>query len=118
MSRERTQILQGICRHYLSMLTGLSDKYGLKSWLTDIIEQNKRGECVSTEEEVEMLTRIVDEERLRRTDVPKLLGKSYRQSYENGDFEKIKKLRHNGIYSRVSTLLFKNENDGNEQEKV
>lgn len=110
MLEQKDQRLQEICRSYLSRLSTISEKYGLKSWLTGIIEQNKKGECVSTEEEVEMLTRIVDDERLKRTEVPKVLGKSYRQSYEDGDFDRIRKLPHVGIYSKVNVLLYKFRN--------
>lgn len=72
-----------------------------------IIEMNQRGECSATDKEVELLSRACDDERVSRADIPKILGKSYRQSYEDGDFEKIKKLKRQGIYSKVSTLLYK-----------
>jgi hypothetical protein len=49
----------------------------------------------------------VNDERVSRTDVPNILGKSYRQSNEDGDFEHIKKLKYQGIYSKVSALLYK-----------
>ena len=67
---------------------------------------------MATEEEVCLLSRCIDDERLKRTDVPKTLGKSYRQSVEDGDFDKIAKLDHVGIYSKVDTLLYKAENEG------
>jgi hypothetical protein len=35
-----------------------------------------------------------------------MLGESYRKSESDGVFDKIKKLRHVGIYSKVSALLF------------
>lgn len=72
-----------------------------------IIEMNQRGECFATDKEVELLSRACDDERVSRADIPKILGKSYRQANEDGDFEKIKKLKHQGIYSKVSTLLYK-----------
>lgn len=37
------------------------------------------------------------------------LGKSYRQCNDDGTFDNIKKLRHVGIYSKVSALLFKSK---------
>lgn len=97
--------LQELCRYYLQRLSGIASKYGLSKWLGNIIESNKRGECSSTEEEVEMLSRMVDDERLARTEVPKVLGKSYRQCFDDDDFGKIKKLRRVGIYSKISTML-------------
>lgn len=52
-----------------------------------------------------MLSRMVDDERVNRTDVPRLLNKSYRECNEDGDFDKVKRLGHQGIYSKVSALL-------------
>ena len=100
-------MLQKICREYLSQLKGKAEKFGLSPWLQDIIEQNKRNECVATEDEVEMLSRILDEERVERKDIPKILGKSYRQCINDEDFDKIKKLKYVGIYSKISVLLYK-----------
>jgi hypothetical protein len=50
---------------------------------------------------------MCDDERVSRADIPKILGKSYRQANEDGDFCRIKKLKRQGIYSKVSTLLYK-----------
>ena len=99
--------LQKICREYLIRLKDKAKQYGLSSWLQDIIEQNKRNECSATEDEVEMLSRMLDDERIERKDVPKILDKSYRQCVDDEDFDKIKKLRYVGIYSKISTLLYK-----------
>ena len=103
----RNEKLQELCRDYLGALRHIAHKHGLSKWVDETIKSNIRGECASTEEEVEMLSRMVDDERISRTDVPKILGKSYRQCFENDDFDKVKKLRHVGIYSKVSTILYK-----------
>lgn len=87
----------------------MADKHGLGFWVRDMIRENKRGECEATKNEVEMLSRICNDERVSRTDIPKILGKSYRQTNEDGDFDRIKKLKHQGIYSKVSALLFKSK---------
>lgn len=105
-------VLQKLCREYLSRLRYMADKHGLGGWLRDIRRANKRNECVATENEVRMLSRLVDDERVGRKDIPKILGKSYRQASEDGDFERIKKLKHTGIYSKVSVILFKAKNYG------
>ena len=75
----------------------------------ETLRANKRNECEATNNEVEMLARCVDDERISRTDIPKLLGESYRQSESNGVFNKIKKLKRVGIYSKVSALVYKNK---------
>jgi hypothetical protein len=102
---KRNETLQALCRDYLGRLRYMGKKHGID--VDSIIKLNKRGECSATNKEVEMLARCVNDERVSRTDIPKILGKSYRQAYEDGDFERIKKLKHQGIYSKVSALLYK-----------
>lgn len=99
--------LQALCRNYLGDLRPIAEKFGLGNFVDETIEANSRGKCVGTEEECEMLARMCDDERVPRAYVPKILGKSYRQSTEDGDFERIRKLKHQGIYSKVSALLYK-----------
>ena len=101
---KRNETLQALCRDYLSRLRYMAKKHGID--VDSIIRANKRSECEATNKEVEMLARCVDDERISRTDIPKLLGESYRKSESGGVFDKIKKLRHIGIYSKVSALLF------------
>ena len=103
---KRNETLQALCRDYLTRLRYMGKKHGID--VDSIIRANKRKECEATNKEVEMLSRCVDDERASRIDIPKILGKSYRQSNEDGDFEHIKKLKHQGIYSKVSALLYKN----------
>ena len=99
--------LQRICREYLSKLKCMANRHGLGDVLTNLIEANRRQECVGTEREVQMLSRMVDDERISRTDIPNLPGKSYRQCCEDGDFDKIERLNRVGIYSKVNALLWK-----------
>ena len=104
---KRNETLQALCRDYLGKLRYMGKKHGID--VDSIIRANKRKECEATNKAVEMLSRCVDDERVSRTDIPKILDKSYRQSNEDGDFEHIKKLKHQGIYSKVSALLFKSK---------
>lgn len=97
-------VLQSLCREYLSRLRYMAKKHGID--VDSIIRANKRSECEATKKEVEMLARCVDDERVSRTDIPKILGKSYRQCFEEDDFEQVRKLKRVGIYSKVSTLLY------------
>ena len=103
---KRNETLQALCRDYLGKLRYMAKKHGID--VDSIIRANKRKECEATNKEVEMLSRCVDDERISRTDVPKVLDKSYRQANEDGDFDRIKKLKHQGIYSKVNALLYKN----------
>lgn len=107
MDETRNEALQRLCRGYLSRLRYVASKHGLLPQLNSIIAMNKRHECVGTEREVQMLSRMVDDERISRTDIPNMLGKSYRQCCEDGDFDKIERLKRVGIYSKVNVLLWK-----------
>ena len=107
MNAKHNENLQAMCRDYLTRLRYMAKKHGID--VDSIIKLNKRGECSATNKEVEMLSRCVDDERVSRADIPKILGKSYRQSNEEGDFERIKKLKRVGIYSKVSALLYKSK---------
>ena len=93
----------------MTRLIPVAERLGLSAWLHKTIEDNKNKKCSGTEEQVEMLARLCDDERITRTEVPKILGKSYRKSYEDGDFDNIKRLKHVGIFSKVSALLLKND---------
>lgn len=99
--------LQRICREYLSKLKGMAKRHGLSDVLANLIEANRREECEATEREVKALSRFCDDERLARSDIPNLLGKSYRQCCEDGDFDKLQKLKRVGIYSKLDALLWK-----------
>ena len=101
----RNETLQALCRDYLGKLRYMGKKHGID--VDGLIRLNRQKKCEATQREVELLSRAVDDERVSRTDVPKILGKSYRQSNDDGDFDRIKKLKYQGIYSKVSALLYK-----------
>ena len=87
----------------------MANKHGLCKWIDETIEQTKDPNCKPTEYELEMLARACNEERLQRKDVPSLLGKNYRECVKSGDFERIKKLPRQGIYSKVNAILYANK---------
>ena len=118
MNETRKEALQRLCRDYLGRLRCVASKHGLLPQLNNLIVMNERQECVSTEREVQILSRMVDDERIARADIPKILGKSYRQANEDGDFEKIKKLKRQGIYSKLSVLLYKSKYEHKRKNKV
>ena len=102
---KRNETLQALCRDYLCKLRHMGKKHGID--VDGLIRLNRQKKCEATQHEVELLGRAVDDERISRTDVPKVLDKSYRQANEDGDFDHIKKLKHQGIYSKLSALLYK-----------
>lgn len=110
--------LQAIARMYLKRLRNKAQKRGLLPWVDETIKANKDNRCKATEIEVRMLSRLCDDERLKRKDVPSYLDKSYRRCFEDDDFEKIKTLPTHGIYDKISVLLLamklkKRNKDGN-----
>lgn len=104
---KRNETLQALCREYLGKVRHIAARYGLAAFVDDTIELNRQEKCKATEEECTLLAKIVDEERITRTDVPKILGKSYRECNDDNTFDKITKFKRVGIYSRISTLLMK-----------
>ena len=115
MPKQRNETIQAMCRDYLGRLRHMAKKHGID--VDAIIKLNKRGDCSATNKEAEMLARCVNDERISRTDIPKLLGESYRQSESRGVFDKIKTLKRVGIYSKVSALIYKNKRNENERNK-
>lgn len=86
-------VLQSLCREYLSRLRYMAEKHGLLPWVDETINANRRHECEATKKEVSMLSRLVDDERIERKDIPTLLNKSYRQCESDGTFNKMKSYR-------------------------
>lgn len=102
----RNETLQRICRKYLTRLLYIADKHGLGDWVREIRKMNKSGNCSATEHEVEMLSRLVNDERATRTEIPQIIGMTLRQCNDNDEFKHIKKLPRVGIYSKVSAMLY------------
>ena len=107
MLKQRNETLQALCRDYLGRLRYMAKKHGID--VDSIIRANRRNECEATQKEVEMLSRCVDDERIARNDIPNLLGESYRKVESDGVFDRIKRLRHVGTYSKISALLYKSK---------
>ena len=98
--------LQSLFREFAGRVRHIAEKHGLGKWLDNLLQANRNNECSATEEEVEMMARLVDDDRITRLEIPPLLDKSYRMAFEDEDFEKIKKLKRQGIYSKVNALLY------------
>lgn len=109
MNTTRNNALQALCRDYLIKLRPIAAKFGLGSFVDETIELNRQDKCRGTKEECELLSRAVDDERLTRIEVAKVLGKSYRQANEKNLFDRVKKLHHRGIYSKVGAILLGSE---------
>lgn len=101
----KNRCLRALCRKYLTKLRYLARKRGLIDWVDKAIKDTNNPECKPTEHEVELLARCVNEERVQRLEIPEILGKSYRECVDDEDFERIKKLKRVGVYSKVSAIL-------------
>lgn len=97
--------LQAMARGYLMRLRYMANKHGILRWLDDTIAENKAKRCEATEKEVRMLSRLCDDDGVRRADIPEMMGKSYRRCVDDGDFEKIRRRNARGTYDKVSALL-------------
>lgn len=103
------EIRQSLFRSMLERTRGMAKAAGLGEWVERTLSENKSGRCAATDEQVDMLSRMLDEERIDRRDVPRELGLSYRFCVENGVFERLRKLLHLGTYSRTDTAVMKNK---------
>ena len=106
MNDKQNRCLRELCRGYLLKLRYLAKKNGLGSWLEGAIKDTSNPDCKPTQHEVELLSRAVNDERLRKDEVPAYLGKNSKTCFYDGDYDRIKKLPRQGIYSKVSTLLY------------
>lgn len=98
--------LQAIARKYLSRLRYMANKHGLGVWVDTTIADNRNGRCKATENEVRMLSRLCNDSNVKRTDVPKILEKSYRYCVETGVFERLKtNISNRATYDKVSVLM-------------
>lgn len=118
MDDKRNEKLQELCRGYLRQLRPVAERIGLGGFVDSLIQDNVDNRCKGTEQEALLLARACDDERVSRQDIPKILGKSYRKCCEDGDFDssEIIKLRHVGIYSKVSAILFNVTHGGEKDE--
>lgn len=84
----------------------MARKRGLIGWLDTTIADNRARRCEATEKEVRMLSRLCDDANIKRSEVPDILGKSYRRCVDDNDFERIRTNASNrAIYDKVSTML-------------
>ena len=102
----KNKILRKLCRKYLNKLRFIAQKRGLEGWLNEMISETHRKDCEPTEYETQMLARLVNEERIKRDEIPPMLGKTLTDCHNDENFEHIKKLPVVGTYSRVSAILY------------
>lgn len=100
-------LLQELCRKYLEKLIPLARTLGLQDFVNDTIDKNEKGECIATKEQVYLLSKICDDDRIRRDEIPQYAGISYRQCILIDIFPFIRKFENKGQYSKIDAMLFK-----------
>ena len=105
-NKKQQSLLQSMCRKYLKRLRKYADKIGLQKFVDDTIKANRKRECEANEKDVEMLARMAKDDRVNRTDVPKILGVTYRECNDKDLFQNIKRITNRGSYSKVSAELY------------
>lgn len=110
--------LQVLCREYLTQLRYMAEKHGLGDWLGMTLHANRKGECEGTRKEVSMLSRLCNDERIKRSDIPAVLGRSYTQCCKGGDFAKISRLPRMGVYSKIDVYLLAAEQEEVNNRKI
>lgn len=102
-------LLQELCRKYLRMLLPIAKNIGLEDFINTTIEKNEKGECIATKEQVDLLAKMCDDDRIRRDEIPQYAGISYGSCVLIDLFSKIRKFTHKGVYSKIDAMLFKEE---------
>lgn len=96
--------LQQLCRKYLKKLYRKARDIGLDKFVERTIAENENGRCTATVEQVNMLASLCGDDRIKREEIPDLLGMSYRKCNEQKIFKRIRKFKDKGIYSKVDNL--------------
>lgn len=105
----KNSLLQNLCREYLDKLRPFAEPVGLASFIDTTIRQNEEGTCVATKDQVDLLAKMCDDDRIRRDEIPKHAGISYRSCMLIDLFSKIRKFKNRGAYSKIDAMLFKEE---------
>lgn len=71
-------MLQKMCRKYLKRLLPAAKEVGLEEFVVTTIDKNKSGTCVATRQQVDMLASMCEDNRVKREEIPNIVGKSYR----------------------------------------
>ena len=102
-------MLQKMCRKYLKRLLPAAKEIGLEEFVVTTIDKNKSGTCVATRQQVDMLASMCEDNRVKREEIPNIVGKSYRFYLTGNLFKRIRKFKDKGLYSKIDTLLLSEE---------
>lgn len=105
-----TDVLQKLARSYLSRIRNKAITAPFTDAVDKLITDNKKGSCVATKEQVDVLSRIVDDNNIKLHDISKEIDISYRYLEENDIIKKnIRKFKDKGHYSKVDVMILKDK---------
>ena len=102
-------MLQQLCRKYLKKLYRKARDIGLDKFVERTIAENENGRCTATVEQVNMLASMCEDNRVKREEIPNIVGKSYRFCLTGNLFKRIRKFKDKGIYSKVDAIILKDK---------
>ena len=84
-------------------------KLCLGSVLNNLIEANKKRECVADKSQIDLLSREFEDDEIRTSGIPKQLGMSYRKMLETKKFKEIRVFNPRGRRSKVDVEILKDK---------
>lgn len=99
-------MLQKMCRKYLKRLLPAAKEVGLEEFVVTTIDKNKSGTCVATRQQVDMLASMCEDNRVKREEIPNIVGKSYRFCLTGNLFKRIRKFKDKGLYIKFNQLIY------------
>ena len=99
-------MLQKMCRKYLKRLLPAAKEVGLEEFVVTTINKNKSGTCVATRQQVDMLASMCEDNRVKREEIPNIVGKSYRFCLTGNLFKRIRKFKDKGLYQKECDNIY------------
>lgn len=106
----KDDILQSLARKYLRRLRKDAKSIGMEGELDRIIEANENGMCVADKKQVDKLSRMFQDDKIKYYDIPEILHTSKRRLEEGNIIKKsIRKFKDYGSFSKIDTLMLKDK---------
>lgn len=102
--------LQLLARKYLFRLKKQAKKVGLEEDVDKLIKDNKNGLCIAEKDQVDLLSRAVEDDRIKYDDITHFVHYPFRKIYKENMIAKfIRKFKNRGQYSKVDAEILKNK---------
>ena len=77
----------------------------MEEFVVTTIDKNKSGTCVATRQQVDILASMCEDNRVKRAEIPNIVGKSYRFCLTGNLFKRLRKCQDQELYYHIDTLL-------------